>query len=156
MRRGDPRTLLAWAWVLAGIATLASINFTGIPPLGWKGMGLVACDLCWYQRILMYPLVMILGLAWWKKESTTVLAALVLAGLGAAVATYHSLVEKNPDLELGACSVVTCSVSPWMLGPLTIPNLSMIAFLGVTGLLAAYRKAVTQVLETNDLGQVAP
>lgn len=124
------------AWVVCAIATLASINFSGIPPLGWRGMGFVPCDLCWYQRILMYPLPLVLGLAWWRRERTLLLAALALAGTGLVVAAYHSLVEINPSLELGACSVVTCAVSPWRLGPLTIPNLSLIAFTLVTGFTA--------------------
>lgn len=136
MRPGDPRALVAAAWSLAGIATVASLNFSGIPPLGWNGMGLIPCDLCWYQRILMYPLVLLLGLAWWRMERTAILAGLVMAVMGVLVATYHTLVEIHPALELGACSLVTCAVSPWRLGPLTIPNLSLIAFAAITGFVA--------------------
>lgn len=136
MKAADPRQLVAAAWFVAGVATLASLNFSGIPPLGWTGMGFVPCDLCWYQRILMYPLVLLLGLAWWRMERGVLLGGLGLAGAGVVVAAYHSLVEINPDLEIGACSVVTCAVSPWTLGGLTIPNLSLIAFTLVAGGLA--------------------
>lgn len=136
MRQRDLRLLVAAAWVVSAVASLASINFSGVPPLGWYGMGFVPCDLCWYQRLLMYPLPLLLGLAWSRMERVLLVAALAMSSLGTAVAAYHSLVEIDPALEVGSCSLVTCSVSPWRLGPLTIPNLSLIAFTAITALLA--------------------
>ncbi len=47
--------------VVAGVATAGSLYFSEV-------LGLVLCDLCWYQRILMYPLVVVLGVAAWENR----------------------------------------------------------------------------------------
>ena len=113
------------AWLVAAVATGGSLWFSeaaGFPP----------CVLCWYQRIAMYPLVVVLGIRALRRDGSRDLrlAALVLAGLGVAVNLWHVAVETLPDLDTGACdAAVPCTVR-WVegLGFFTIPRLATVAF----------------------------
>ncbi|MDT3681331.1 MAG: disulfide oxidoreductase [Truepera sp.] len=129
MRTGRPG-LLYPAWVVAIVATLGSLYFSEIrhfPP----------CTLCWYQRILMYPLVLLLGVATFKQDRGVLKYALPLSVLGVLVSGYHILVERIPGFGAGVCSSgVPCNVKyiEW-LGFITIPTMSFVAFVLVTVLL---------------------
>jgi disulfide bond formation protein DsbB len=103
-------------------------------------VGFVPCQLCWYQRFVMYPLVFVLALGLWPRlRRATWWIALGMAVVGAGVALYHWLVERIPALaETSACSLTTpCSV-PWFtrLGFITIAWMSLSGFLAVAALLA--------------------
>lgn len=91
----DPRRLLASATVVAGVATAGSLYLS-------LGLGLVPCELCWYQRVLMYPLVVVLGVA---------------AAEGRPGA-WRTVLWRAPVVGL------------------TVPNLSLVGFVIVTGLVA--------------------
>ncbi|MFM7060358.1 MAG: disulfide bond formation protein B [Actinomycetes bacterium] len=91
------------ACAVAAVATAGSLYYSEIE-------GFAPCRLCWYQRICMYPLVVILGVGAWKRDPFTRLTALpfVLAGLG--VSTWHFLIERFPTLESNSCGLeVKCS-----------------------------------------------
>lgn len=133
---GPLRVVAKGAWALALVATAGSLSLSGIPAIGWAGMGLIPCELCWYQRILMYPLVVLLGVQAFREERDLRSEGLALSVPGALVAGYHSLIQVFPALEAGQCTIGACSAKLWTLGPLTVPNLSFIAFLAITGLLA--------------------
>ena len=79
-----PSMLLLIAWLLAMTAT-GSALFIG------EVMGMVPCVLCWYQRIAMFPLALLLGMAFYSDDRRGAVYALPLALAGAAVAGYHSL-----------------------------------------------------------------
>jgi len=130
------RLLTAVALAVSLVATAGSLTFSGVPVLGWQGMGLAPCELCWYQRILMYPLVVLLGLAAHRRSRELVLGGLTLAVLGSLVAAYHSLIQYLPSLEAAVCSIGSCTAKLWMLGPLSIPNLSLLAFVAIAVTLA--------------------
>lgn len=92
-------------------------------------MGFFPCELCWYQRILMYPLPAILAIGLLRRDPHLVWYVAPLASLGALVAAYHVFLQANPQAELGACFVGSCTVVEWRLWDyLTIPQLSLIAF----------------------------
>lgn len=128
--------LLYLAWVVAIVATLGSLYFSEVRHF-------VPCLLCWYQRILMYPLVIILGVATFQQDAKVVRYALPFSVLGLLVAAYHILVERIPALGSGVCSTgVPCSLKyiEW-LGFITIPTLSFTAFMIISGLLLGVRRA---------------
>jgi len=80
---------LTLAFVVAGVCTAGSLYFSEVahfPP----------CHLCWLQRYCMYPLVPILGFAAWRPAGWIRPVAGALAAIGAAIATYHVLLERNP------------------------------------------------------------
>ncbi|MFC6836431.1 disulfide bond formation protein B [Halomarina ordinaria] len=118
-------------WLLAG--TLFALTATAGSLFFSLGLGLYPCDLCWYQRILMYPLVPILGVAAYEERVGVYRTALPLAVAGLALATYHSYIQRaGTD---GFCSVGgSCATIQWTspILDLTIPNLSLVGFALVT------------------------
>lgn len=124
-------------WITAWIATLGSLFFSEVlqyPP----------CTLCWYQRIAMYPLVVILLVGIWKKDKNVVWYSLPLAVIGWIIALYHSLLYYGFIPEpIGACANGVSCTSEQILwfGFITIPLLSFIAFTVILlGLLAIIKQ----------------
>lgn len=80
--------VLGSATLIAGIATAVSLWF-GL------GFGLVPCDLCWYQRILMYPLVIVMCVAAIEARPTVWRTSIPLSVLGEVIATYHTVLQAR-------------------------------------------------------------
>lgn len=96
--RLDVRSSSLWsALAVALTATVGSLVYSEV-------YHFEPCRLCWYQRIAMYPLVLLLGLALWKRDRGVVRYALPQAVIGALIATYHYTLETFPSLGDGACS----------------------------------------------------
>lgn len=130
--------LLLAAWLIALSATLGAL-FIG------EVMGQTPCLLCWYQRIFMFPLALILLIACVKDDSGIWRYALPLALIGAGFALYHSLlyggIIAEPIVQCGAgpsCSSANMSLFGW----LPIPFLSLIAFGAISILLFLARRRV--------------
>lgn len=127
-----PAVRLYLAWLVAIVATIGSLYFSEV-------RNFVPCTLCWYQRILMYPLVVVLGVASYRMDRHAFAYALPLSVLGMFVSTFHYLEQTVPGFAAEAlCSAgVPCSgrYIDWF-GFITIPFLALIAFTIITGLLA--------------------
>lgn len=124
------RIALVAGTVVAAVATAGSLWLS-------LGLGLTPCRLCWYQRILLYPLVVVLGVAAFEDRPGVLATAAPLAVAGAAVAAYHSWLQ----LTTTSCGfgTVSCAAVVWrspVVG-LTVPNLSLAAFLLILGALGA-------------------
>ena len=103
---------------------------------------LAPCRLCWFQRIGMYPLALILLMAAYRKDSKARLYGAIMATIGAGIAVYHRVVQMFPDLESGSCasSGVSCSAALIeKFGFVTIPYMSLSAFTLILTLLWADR-----------------
>ncbi|HZJ09321.1 MAG TPA: disulfide oxidoreductase [Trueperaceae bacterium] len=128
--------LLYPAWLLAILATLGSLYFSEVRMF-------VPCVLCWYQRILMYPLVLILGVTTYRQDERAFAYSLPLSLLGMFVALYHLLEQKIEGFGAAALcqSGVPCSTQyiNW-LGFISIPVLSLTAFTGISVLLLLSRR----------------
>jgi len=102
----------------------------------------VPCPLCWYQRILMYPLVLLLGVQTYRQDPKAFAYTLPLSALGVIVSGYHVLVQKVPGFGIPELcrSGVPCNVDyiNW-LGFISIPLLSFTAFTIITTLLVVSR-----------------
>lgn len=125
---------------LLGVATLVAVTATVGSLLLSLGLGLVPCRLCWYQRILLYPLVVVLGVAAVERRATVAWTVLPLVGLGAAIAGYHSWLQvTQTTCGIGA---VSCAQVQYRVVGLTVPNLSLVAFclIGATVALAWQRE----------------
>lgn len=89
------------------------------------------CTYCWYQRILMYPLVLILGIAAVRKDFKQSLYVMPLALIGIGMSSYHYLTQKIPSLTetTSSCGIIPCNTEyiNWF-GFITIPFLALIAF----------------------------
>ncbi len=117
-----------FAWFAAIVATIGSLYFSEI-------RGFIPCELCWYQRILMYPLAIILGLGFYKKDANVSLYALPFSILGMGLALLHYLHQKTDWFKqaIQCTQGVPCSGQyiNW-LGFITIPLLSFAAFTFIT------------------------
>ncbi|MFC6904896.1 disulfide bond formation protein B [Halalkalicoccus tibetensis] len=130
MHRFGSREWLALGTLLAAVATAGSLYFSEV-------LGLVPCELCWYQRIFMYPLVPILGIAALEGNPRIAPTAMALAIPGATVAAYHSAIQRVGE---GACTVGGgCTTIQYELLGLSIPNMALTAFLLVIGAVLAAR-----------------
>jgi disulfide bond formation protein DsbB len=118
------------AFLVAATATAGSLYFSEVADF-------VPCQLCWYQRIAMYPLAPMLGIAAVRQDVGIRLYAWVLAGSGALISTYHYIIEWMPDLEVTACAAdVPCTaVYVREFGFVSIAFMALCGFLAIAALL---------------------
>ena len=127
---------LLLSWITAIIAMAGSLFFS-------ERMGFIPCYLCWYQRILMYPLVFLLGIAFYRNDKNIYVYALPLSIIGVAVSSYHYALQKIPSLQqFSVCtSGVPCSGQYVnYLGFITIPFMAFVAFTLITILMVVLWK----------------
>jgi disulfide bond formation protein DsbB len=118
------------AFGLAAVATAGSLYFSSI--LGWT-----PCRLCWYQRILMYPLVVVLGVGLLFDKPDVRDYALPLAMIGLPVSIYHYIVQMT-SVHSSGCSVtgVSCGTQYlFSLNYISVPFMAGTAFLSIILLL---------------------
>jgi len=115
------------ALLVAAVATAGSLSYSLL-------LGLYPCRLCWYQRILMYPLVVVLAYGLLGDHGDVHRAVLPMSTLGVAIAAYHSYIQVA---GASTCGTFACATVQRRVLGLTIPNQSLVAFLLVTGLMAA-------------------
>lgn len=113
------------AWTQALLATSGSLYFS-------EAAGYLPCLLCWYQRIAMYPLVIILAVGILRRDNKVYQYVLPLAIIGALIALYHVLLYYGvfAESEQTCRAGVSCTTEYIeYLGFITIPLLSLGAFL---------------------------
>ncbi|MGN7454195.1 disulfide oxidoreductase [Paenibacillus pasadenensis] len=127
---------LYMAWMVAVVATLGSLYFSEI-------RGFIPCELCWYQRILMYPLSLILGIAAFYDEYKIKKYVLPLSIMGIFVSSFHYMEQKIPGFAaIKPCTQgVPCNVQyiNWF-GFVTIPFLALSGFILITLILLIKRR----------------
>jgi len=130
--------LVFLCWLVATVSTLGSLFFSEV-------MELPPCVLCWYQRIFMFPLAVILTVGLLPFDIRVVQYALPLAAIGWLFALYHLLLYHGliPE-DLQPCSQdVPCSkVNLELFGFITIPLLSLFSFSIVVVLLILAKKRI--------------
>jgi len=114
---------LGFAWAVATTSTVGSLYLSEVanyPP----------CVLCWYQRIAMYPLVVVLAVATLRRDSQVRWYVVPVAAIGLGISVYHYLLERFPDSVASVCTEdVPCSVVwVWKFGFLSIPAMAGIGF----------------------------
>ncbi|WP_296670934.1 disulfide bond formation protein B [Rhodoferax sp.] len=123
--------LLFGAWLLATLAALGALFLSEV-------MDLAPCVLCWWQRVAMFPLVIILALALFPPDRGVIRYALPLAVIGLLVAGFHLLLMMGviPEALAPCRQGIPCkTVQIEWFGFVTIPLLSFVTFLAITGLL---------------------
>ncbi len=124
-------------FLTALLATLGSLFYSEV-------IGFVPCNLCWYQRIFMYPQVVLLLVAYWKKDKTMVIDYVMwLSLIGLLIAGYHYYGQMINTSVLPCNSPgigATCSSRPFAtLGYITIPMMALTSFVS-NFLLCIYHK----------------
>jgi disulfide bond formation protein DsbB len=120
------------AWLVAVASLLGSLYYSeiaGYPP----------CSLCWYQRIAMYPLAVVLGIAAWRGDRGIRRYAMPLVVVGGLIAVYQYVLGYLPEGEVLGCSIdVSCTERfVWEFGFVDFPFMSFVAFLAIASLLAS-------------------
>ena len=127
---------LTLAWTIALIATGSSLFYSNI-------MHFNPCNLCWWQRIFMYPQTVLLGLAVYRKDKKIIPYVLPLLVIGAVIALYHVYLQfgGNPLIPCSATGANPCAFRPvFAYGYISIPTMSLTAFLLMIGFLKLSRK----------------
>lgn len=124
---------LPLALLVSFLATFGSLYYSEVA-------GFTPCDLCWFQRIFMYPQVILLGLAWLKKEKSVIDYSLVLIFIGSLISLYHNYIYYTAQSST-FCSIVSPCTQPYVVGfsYISIPLLALSAFL-IIGLLLIGQK----------------
>ena len=130
------------AFAVALTAMLGSLYYSEIA-------GFVPCTLCWYQRILMYPLSLIILVGILKQDEYLPNYVLPFSVIGMGVSTYHYLIQRGLLAHPAACSIgIPCNLSYVnYFGFITIPFLALTAFTLITVIMAITKKvhAVAEV-----------
>ena len=132
----NPGTKTGWAllfitWVLVTVAMLGSLFFSEV-------MDVPVCVLCWYQRIAMYPLVLILAIGLLPYDPRVLRYAAAFTCLGWLIALYHVLLVAGiiPESAQPCVQGIPCSETHIsLLGFLSIPMLSLLTFTAIGVLL---------------------
>jgi disulfide bond formation protein DsbB len=120
------------AWLVAIVATGGSLYFSEV-------LKFVPCLLCWWQRIFMYPLVPLLGIAVFRADSGVWRYALPLSATGLVLSSYHYALQKVPGLAAPAsCAAGVPCTAQYVnyFGFVTIPFMAGVAFALITLALA--------------------
>ncbi|OUR77153.1 disulfide bond formation protein B [Colwellia psychrerythraea] len=136
----QPWNLLFITWILATSGTLISLFFSEI-------VQLPVCVLCWYQRIALYPLVILLPLALFPFDVSIIRYASPLVIFGWFVALFHVLVvaEIIPEAAQPCVQGIPCSETHFnLLGFINIPVMSLITFSLLGVLLFLAKKSFTE------------
>lgn len=141
----DPASTAAWSllflcWLLASASTLGSLFFSQV-------MEFAPCVLCWYQRICLFPLVLILAAGLFPFDRGVVRYALPLALAGWLTALYHTLLSSGiiPEALQPCRQGVSCTEEYISLfGFVTIPMLSLLSFSAIIALLTILKLRVAK------------
>jgi disulfide bond formation protein DsbB len=143
--------LVYLAWLQALLATGGSLYFSEV-------MKFVPCALCWYQRILMYPLVLVILVGILLRDQRLRLYVLPMSLLGLGISIYHNLLQyqliaeaANTPCTVGAGASCTTLWINWF-GFVTIPLLSLIAFSVITLCMIFYKREELPDYEIVDEG----
>ena len=133
-------TIIFICWIIASVSTLGSLFFSEI-------MELAPCALCWYQRVFMFPLVILLLVALFSFDKSIIKYALPLALVGWGFAFYHYLLYSGfiPESIQPCSQGVSCSETYLdLFGFLTIPMLSLISFSTLVALLLVLKRRLSK------------
>ena len=124
------------AWAVAAVATAGSLIYS-------EYFHFVPCRLCWFQRIFMYPMSLVLLVGSIRKEMVVKYYALPLSLLGLATSIYHYLIQVFPSLEGSGCDPTNPCSARYVeeFGFISIPFMAGVGFTLITVLLLFYVKA---------------
>lgn len=135
-KKNNAGVLIFICWLIAIFSTLGSLFFSEV-------MAFPPCVLCWYQRISMYPLVLLFLVGSFQPARVTFAFSAPIVLVGWITAIYHNLLHygivpesASPCLEGVSCSTVYIN---WF-GFLTIPMLSLVAFTVLMSLLIILKR----------------
>ncbi len=129
--RGLRADMMRLAFSVAAVSTAGSLWFSEVGDF-------VPCQLCWFQRIAMYPLVVVLGVAVWRGDPDPRWRVLPFSVVGLLVSAYHYQLQLFPD-QGSSCDVTAPCTQRWVeeFGFVSIPFMALCGFAAVTTLVLA-------------------
>jgi hypothetical protein len=143
---GDVVRFALWlAWLVALVTTLGSLYFSEVAHF-------TPCKLCWYQRIAMYPLSIVLLVAAFRRDRRIAWYVVPVAAIGALFAAYQTQLQAFPHQHSSFCTLnEPCTVRyVWEFGFVSLPFMALAAFafvITMTVVAARYGPEVPDVLE---------
>ncbi|WP_373229988.1 disulfide oxidoreductase [Cohnella sp.] len=136
------------AWAISVVATLGSLYLS-------EYLHFTPCSLCWYQRIFMYPLTILLGIASARNHTFIIPYALPLVIIGGLVSSYHIFIQEIPhDSASASCGPVSCQEDVLnAFGFLTVPMLALVAFILIFVALLLVRRHENREINSNKASQ---
>ncbi|MDO8530248.1 MAG: disulfide bond formation protein B [bacterium] len=133
------RRAILLAFLVALVSTAASLFYSNV-------VGFAPCDLCWFQRIFMYPLVILFGVALIKKDSRVVMYTLPTAIVGGIISLYQNYIYYSNGGLNAICQFTGLGVSctkryVFEFGYVTIPVMALTAFALIITLLLLSKRA---------------
>ena len=138
---GDVQRQALWlAWLVAIVTTLGSLYFSEVAHF-------TPCKLCWYQRIAMYPLAIVLLVAAQRRDRGIAWYVVPVATIGAAFAAYQTQLQAFPQQPSSFCTLTEpCTVRyVWEFGFVSLPFMALTAFVFIiTMTIVAARARVSE------------
>lgn len=124
------------AWAVAAVAAAGSLLYS-------EYFGLEPCRLCWFQRIAMYPLAVVLLVGALRRDRAVWMYGLPMAVVGLGISIWHYTIQLFPGLEGGSCDPTNpCTARQVeIFGFISIPFMAGAGFLLITVLLAFFAGA---------------
>jgi disulfide bond formation protein DsbB len=132
--------ILFLCWLVSSVSAMGSLFFSYV-------MEFAPCVLCWYQRIFLFPLVIILAVGLFPIDKSVVKYALPLAIAGWLTAAYHNLLYAGivPESVQPCSQGVSCTEEYIdLFGFLSIPMLSLLSFSTIIALLIILKMRTTK------------
>ena len=134
-RDGLGRVALPLAWLVAAVTMAGSLYYS-------KVQGYVPCELCWYQRIVLYPFAVILAIAAWRRDSSIRVYAIPVLSIGVVISIYHSWIQWFPPSNgTSFCTAATPCTLKYVdeFGFVTLPFMALSAAAVIIALLSISR-----------------
>lgn len=129
---------LHFALIISTVSTLGSLYFS-------EFLKLPPCSLCWYQRIFMFPIMIIILVGLWKKDKNVAYFVLPFSIIGMIISLYHNLLYTGFISEsFQPCSIgISCTTKQLeLLGFISIPLLSLLSFILITIFVLLYKNNI--------------
>ncbi len=145
---------LRLAWLVAVVATLGSLYYSQVAHF-------IPCELCWYQRIAMYPLAVILGIAVVRRDEAVRRYVLPVAVIGGIISAYHYVIQQFPDLAVTSCDAtgIPCTGHwVWKFGFVSIPLMALACFGTIVAVLVmdrAHRTTAVRAAEPQPIEEAS-
>jgi disulfide bond formation protein DsbB len=133
------------AWIVALVTTLGSLYYSEIADF-------VPCELCWFQRIAMYPLAVLLLIAAVRRDRGIWIYVVPQAAIGAAIAVYHTQLQAFPEQSTFCATTTPCTTRyVWEFGFVSLPFMALAAFAFVITMVLVARATDPAADDRDDL-----
>lgn len=128
------RSMSLWmGWLVAAVATAGSLYYS-------IGADYVPCELCWYQRICIYPFAVILLVAAWRNDTATWRHGLPITAIGIVISAYHTQLQAFPEQQTFCSAITPCNARyVWEWGFVSLPLMALAAQLFIAAVLLIAR-----------------